>query len=332
MAGMLQNLELELQYKSCYARVLDSKRRFLEAATRYYELSQTGAREVGGQMVSCPPLQACLDIETWRVRLHTVCQPCLPSRSNEDLLPHLQSHQAWPVHHLAKAHTFDAHQCVASSPWRRALISQALHATAACCTLALQASTRSQLRPPELNQASGMQISEEDLTQALNAAVTCCILASAGPQRSRVLANLYKDERCARLPLFPFLQKVFLDRILTRGEVGSPIPRVPFQSTGIIDWSTSIPAHSLHLTILVMCTCKRLARSQKLTWTCCSRTSEPPPPVPTPGVKQAVAGIRHKQLPHLQLRHTSLLRQASAPYAGGRVCGHAEAAPEGHHL
>ena len=64
-----------------------------------------------------------------------------------------------------------------------------------------------------------VQISEEDLYQALTAAVTCCILASAGPQRSRVLANLYKDERCARLPLFPFLQKVFLDRILTREEV-----------------------------------------------------------------------------------------------------------------
>ena len=48
---MVQNPELELQYKSSYARVLDSKRRFLEAATRYYELSQTGAREVGGHMV-----------------------------------------------------------------------------------------------------------------------------------------------------------------------------------------------------------------------------------------------------------------------------------------
>ena len=48
----VQNPELELQYKSSYARVLDSKRRFLEAATRYYELSQTGAREVGGHMVS----------------------------------------------------------------------------------------------------------------------------------------------------------------------------------------------------------------------------------------------------------------------------------------
>ena len=34
--------ELELKYMSCYARILDAKRRFLEAATRYYDLSQTG--------------------------------------------------------------------------------------------------------------------------------------------------------------------------------------------------------------------------------------------------------------------------------------------------
>ena len=48
-----QNEELELQYKSCYARILDSKRRFLEAATRYYELSQIGKRVIGGRLVSC---------------------------------------------------------------------------------------------------------------------------------------------------------------------------------------------------------------------------------------------------------------------------------------
>ena len=64
-----------------------------------------------------------------------------------------------------------------------------------------------------------MQVSEDDETQALVAAVTCCILASAGPQRSRVLANLYKDERCSRLQMFPFLEKVFLDRILSTAEV-----------------------------------------------------------------------------------------------------------------
>lgn len=36
----VQNVGLELQYKTCYARVLDSKRKFLQAATQYYELSQ----------------------------------------------------------------------------------------------------------------------------------------------------------------------------------------------------------------------------------------------------------------------------------------------------
>ena len=39
----MQNPELELQYKSCYARILDAKRRFLEAATRYYDLSQSSS-------------------------------------------------------------------------------------------------------------------------------------------------------------------------------------------------------------------------------------------------------------------------------------------------
>lgn len=64
-----------------------------------------------------------------------------------------------------------------------------------------------------------MQVSEQELVQALEAAVTCCILAAAGPQRSRVLANLYKDERTRSLPVFPFLEKVYLERILRREEV-----------------------------------------------------------------------------------------------------------------
>ena len=36
----------------------------------------------------------------------------------------------------------------------------------------------------------------------------------AGPQRSRVLAALYKDERAARLDVFPFLESVYLERML----------------------------------------------------------------------------------------------------------------------
>lgn len=51
---------------------------------------------------------------------------------------------------------------------------------------------------------------------ALNNAITCTILAAAGPQRSRMLSQLYKDERSAKLPVFPFLEKVYLERILRK--------------------------------------------------------------------------------------------------------------------
>lgn len=53
-------------------------------------------------------------------------------------------------------------------------------------------------------------------TGALNNAITCTILAAAGPQRSRMLAQLYKDERSAKLPVWPFLEKVYLERILRK--------------------------------------------------------------------------------------------------------------------
>lgn len=37
---------LELQYRSCYVRILDAKRRFVEAAQRYYEISQMQTQQV----------------------------------------------------------------------------------------------------------------------------------------------------------------------------------------------------------------------------------------------------------------------------------------------
>lgn len=42
----LQDDGLELQYRSCYVRILDSKRKFVEAAQRYYELSQMQNKQV----------------------------------------------------------------------------------------------------------------------------------------------------------------------------------------------------------------------------------------------------------------------------------------------
>ncbi|TVU48064.1 hypothetical protein EJB05_07686 [Eragrostis curvula] len=123
---------LNLQYKVCYARILDLKRRFLEAALRYYDISQIEQRQIGEE-----------------------------------------------------------------------------------------------------------EIDENALEQALSAAVTCTILAGAGPQRSRVLATLYKDERCSKLKIYPILQKVYLERILRKPEIDAFAEELrPHQKALLPDRST----------------------------------------------------------------------------------------------
>ncbi|KAF9578548.1 COP9 signalosome complex subunit 4 [Lunasporangiospora selenospora] len=59
----------------------------------------------------------------------------------------------------------------------------------------------------------------EERMQILSAAVVCAVLAGAGPQRSRMLATLYKDDRSQRLPHFSILEKMYLDRVLRSNEV-----------------------------------------------------------------------------------------------------------------
>ena len=76
----------------------------------------------------------------------------------------------------------------------------------------------SQSEPEGLN---GAAKSDARLAEALSCAITCAILASAGPQRGRILATLVKDERCASLPNFGMLQKVYLERILRAEEVNA---------------------------------------------------------------------------------------------------------------
>uniref|UniRef100_A0A7S3GG87 COP9 signalosome complex subunit 4 n=1 Tax=Palpitomonas bilix TaxID=652834 RepID=A0A7S3GG87_9EUKA len=106
------NVEQALVYKFCYVRILDTKRRFLEAASQYYDLS-------------------------------------LPDRLG-DLME---------------------------------------------------------------------KISSDELLETLSNACTCAILAPAGPKRSRILGLLHKDERSSSLPLFPVLEKMYLERMLQKDEV-----------------------------------------------------------------------------------------------------------------
>ncbi|KAJ0234711.1 COP9 signalosome complex subunit 4 [Hirschfeldia incana] len=133
LVGSSQNEVLNLQYKVCYARILDMKRKFLEAALRYYGISQIEQRHIGDE-----------------------------------------------------------------------------------------------------------EIDENALEQALSAAVTCTILAGAGPQRSRVLATLYKDERCcSKLMIYPILQKVYLERILRKPEIDAFAEELrPHQKASLSDKST----------------------------------------------------------------------------------------------
>ena len=60
---------------------------------------------------------------------------------------------------------------------------------------------------------------EEERLQSLSQAIICAVLAPAGPQRSRVLGKLFKDERADQLEEFGILEKMFFDRLISPTEV-----------------------------------------------------------------------------------------------------------------
>jgi len=62
-------------------------------------------------------------------------------------------------------------------------------------------------------------IHEDERMTALKNAMICTILASAGQHRSRMLATLYKDERCQQLPAYHILEKMYSDRLIKRSEL-----------------------------------------------------------------------------------------------------------------
>jgi COP9 signalosome complex subunit 4 len=54
---------------------------------------------------------------------------------------------------------------------------------------------------------------------ALTKASICAILAPAGPERSRILAMLYKDERTQKIAPFNMLQKIYMERVVRAPEI-----------------------------------------------------------------------------------------------------------------
>jgi COP9 signalosome complex subunit 4 len=64
-------------------------------------------------------------------------------------------------------------------------------------------------------------VDDGDRLAALSAAIRCAVLAPAGPQRSRSLSRLYKDDRASSVQEFSILEKMFLDRLLNADEVAA---------------------------------------------------------------------------------------------------------------
>ncbi|EGG16469.1 proteasome component region PCI domain-containing protein [Cavenderia fasciculata] len=80
---------------------------------------------------------------------------------------------------------------------------------------------------------------ENDRSYALGCSIICAILDKAGPQRSRMLATLYKDERSSQSDLHPILEKMFLERVLRKVEVKKFAEQLkPHQMAVLSDGST----------------------------------------------------------------------------------------------
>lgn len=84
-----------------------------------------------------------------------------------------------------------------------------------------------------------MALDEEERTRALSSAIICAVLAPAGPQRSRTLGKLYKDDRTPQVEEFGILEKMFLDRLLSAVEVAKFADKLaPHQLAQTADGST----------------------------------------------------------------------------------------------
>ncbi|MCJ1408859.1 hypothetical protein MMC19_002936 [Ptychographa xylographoides] len=64
-----------------------------------------------------------------------------------------------------------------------------------------------------------LALAEEERTFALSKSIVCAVLSPAGPQRSRVLGKLFKDDRAVQVDEFGILEKMFLDRLISPKEV-----------------------------------------------------------------------------------------------------------------
>lgn len=68
----------------------------------------------------------------------------------------------------------------------------------------------------ELSSKEDYKIEEENKLELLKNAVTCAVLAPVGPQKSRLLTALYKDERTRNLENVDILERMFNDKVINK--------------------------------------------------------------------------------------------------------------------
>ncbi|MCJ1449135.1 MAG: hypothetical protein MMC23_009654 [Stictis urceolatum] len=84
-----------------------------------------------------------------------------------------------------------------------------------------------------------LALADEERQTALSNAIICAVLAPAGPERSRALSKLYKDERTPHVDQFGILEKMFLDRTISPAEVDTFSRKLaPHQLAQTADGST----------------------------------------------------------------------------------------------
>uniref|UniRef100_A0A3Q2QCT9 COP9 signalosome complex subunit 4 n=1 Tax=Fundulus heteroclitus TaxID=8078 RepID=A0A3Q2QCT9_FUNHE len=87
-------------------------------------------------------------------------------------------------------------------------------------------------------------VHESERLEALKHALNCTILASAGQQRSRMLATLFKDERCQQLAAYGILEKMYLDRIIRGNQLQEfAAMLMPHQKATTADEEICLEAH-----------------------------------------------------------------------------------------
>jgi len=64
-------------------------------------------------------------------------------------------------------------------------------------------------------------VDSEERDNFLGKAIICAVLAPAGPQRGKMLAKLYKDDRASSADDYAILEKIFLNRLLTPAEINA---------------------------------------------------------------------------------------------------------------